>query len=109
MAITPITTLDRVKVILKINDTNSDDLITMLIPMVQDEFTTYCNYIDDLGQPEQLPAVLELPAIKTISREITNPNNYTSESVGDVSVSYNITVPDDIKTMLNKVRKLKFF
>lgn len=36
-------TIDEVKTLLKITDTTKDDLIETLIPMVQDDISTYCN------------------------------------------------------------------
>lgn len=101
-----IITLDEVKSILQISNTNYDDLIEeTLIPSVQDYVQNYCN--DDFL--DGFPSGLKLAVAKLIQYQLSNVSpNISSETIGKYSVSYVVGYPKEITDMLNNYRKVFF-
>ena len=67
----------------------------------------YCNndFTDDEGD-EDLPGGVELALNKLVNKH--DKIGVTSESKGRISVSYAEGLPDEIKSILNEYRKMKW-
>ena len=102
-----ITTEKNVKTILKIVDTNSDALIKLLIPMVEQQILTYTKNTFLVDDAVVFPADVELAAIKLINYHMNHNDNVAAESAGNSSTTFITDIPCDIKAMLNPYRKLK--
>lgn len=103
-----IITLAEVKTLLSISDDTKDDQIEMMIPIVEDFVTKYCN--DDFTDEDGVtffPAGLKLPTAQLIKFQM-DYKGVSSESIGDYSVSFFGNVPDGIKSMLRPYKKLRF-
>ena len=100
-----VTTVSEVKTILQISGSSSDAVISTLIPIVSDYIKVYCRMTDQ--EIEDAPG-LKLTAINMIKFQMSNTQgNATSETIGDYSVSYSNSYPDNIKDVLDNYRKPK--
>lgn len=103
-----IITLAEVKTLLSISDDTKDDQIEMMIPIVEDFVTKYCNddFTDEDGVTS-FPAGLKLPTAQLIKFQL-DYKGVSGESIGDYSVSFFGNIPDGIKSMLRPYKKLRF-
>jgi hypothetical protein len=108
-----ITTLEKVKLILGINDTSKDSKITALIPMMEEQYLEIRRKHFDTDQIGEIvyPKGSELTVIKMIEYTLRNLKNsgIASQSLGDFSISYeNIksgSYPDSITKEIKKYIK----
>lgn len=103
-----IVTLAEVKTLLSISDDTKDDQIEMMIPIVEDFVTKYCNddFTDEDGVTS-FPAGLKLPTAQLIKFQMEF-KGVAGSTVGDYSVSFFANIPDGIRSMLRPYKKLKF-
>ena len=105
-----ITTLANVKLILGIEDTSSDSLIEMLIPMVEADYLFFRNKPFDVDEEgiTQYPANAELVAIRMLDYLKDNDNfdgSIASEGISRYSVVYGTMTrgyPDTIVGMIER-------
>ena len=77
----PVITVDETKTLLRITNSNRDDLIEMLIPLIEGDINNYCNQTFVLW-----PAWMKLPASKMIAFQMEySASAMSSESQGGYS------------------------
>ncbi len=91
-----ITTLEKTKIVLGINDNRYDTRINTLIPMIEEEYLEIRNKPFETDELNNIvyPANAELTAIKMVGYNLFNISNLNkkSESLGDYSVSFQDTI-----------------
>ncbi len=103
-----ITTLANVKAVLGITDSSKDSQISAMIPLVEARYLALRNKaFDVVNSVTVYPTGAELTAIKMISYDLKNNNNYgiTSESLGDYSVSYEEVLSGYPKSIISEIKK----
>jgi hypothetical protein len=113
-----IITLTEVKTFLQITNTDSDALITALIPEVEAYVKRYTNneMIDGEGA-DSYPLGIKKPVSELIRYELNErakQSGKTSESLGSWSASYAVSndsqgYPDNVIGLLKPFRKIKFY
>lgn len=85
-----ITTLDKVKAVLNIKDTNSDTRIIAMIPIVEDEILAWRNKPFDTDEDGDIvyPEGAESVAIKLIGNDLVAKSGIMSEKLAAYSVVY---------------------
>ena len=94
--------IDNVKLLLDVSDTSKDDLLALLISMVQDEVSAYCN-IDDI------PAALDsiIVQIVVIKYNRLGAEGVASQNFNGASESFIDLYPAPILSALNSYRKVR--
>jgi len=102
-------TRNEVKLLLNIRDHERDNIIDLLIPITEMYIKNYCgNEFLDYDGVEVFPIDLKLPASKIINSYMNNNGNIQKEQIGDVSITYNNVIDNDIRQTLNRYRKFVF-
>ena len=94
--------LDKLKLILSINDNTKDGLLALILDIVIQEFLDYTNR-EDL--PDGANAVVIQMAVIQYNR--IGSQGLTSQGYSGVSESYLSDYPDNIRKQLNRYRKIK--
>ncbi|MEC5422122.1 phage head-tail connector protein [Virgibacillus sp. C22-A2] len=96
-----------VKSILRWKTTKHDDYTTTMLPLMIEAVKDDCNnpFIDENGK-ESLPGGVQIAVAKWIEYN-TNQAGVTGRSQG-VSYSYDVNVPDSIKSFLRPYKRLRF-
>lgn len=96
-------TIEEVKIMLKIYDDKSDDLISTMIPLIEDFLRRKCR--DEFTNG--FPPGIKIPAVMLINH-ILNDKGLQSERIGDYSVQFFGNLPESIESLLKPYRKIKF-
>lgn len=107
-----ITTLQKVKTILHITDNSKDDLITELIPLVEEDYQILQKGLfktDEAGN-RIYPVGAELTAIRMIEYQMSNrPSGVSSETISRYSASYEAAEKGYPQSIIGKIKKLVRF
>lgn len=93
--------LTQVKLLLGVTDTSKDALLTLLIEQCSDEAVAYCNLLE---YDEKLDRIVVKMVIQTYNR--LGSEGVAAQSFSGVSESFIDGYTLDIKTALNRYRKL---
>ena len=96
-------TVEEVKTMLKLYDDTSDNLISVMIPLIEDFLRRKCR--DDF--PNGFPPGIKIPAVIIINHFL-NDKGIQSERIGDYSVEFFGNLPQSVESLLKPYRKLKF-
>lgn len=97
--------IENMKLILGINDTSKDDVLTLYINRASNFVLDYCN-IDESSLTLSLKEVIEDIAVFNYRNK--GIENVISEGKGSLSESYRESLPSDIYRRLNEYRRMKF-
>jgi len=99
----------KVKTILWIVDTEFDDYLNTVVPMMLEYAEKYCNqeWRDDNGNPEDVPGPVIMFITKAAEYSILQAG-VQSEKLGDYSISVTDDIPDSVLAHLKPYRKVKF-
>ena len=95
-------TTDEVKTLLKITDNSKDDLIDTLLPMVQDDISTYCNTTTFLNGMKPVSALMVNYLMS--ANENTGKQSETIGTYSYSSASAKNGYPDFIYSTLDKYK-----
>lgn len=100
--------ITEVKNILGITTTKHDTYLATVVPLFTEAAQDYCNnpFTDESGA-EALPGGVKIAIAKWCQLNM-NQSGLKSRSMGEVSYSYDLTIPDTIKGLLRPHRRLKF-
>ena len=99
--------LVRLKMLLGIEGTNEDELLTFILESTEQKILNYCNL-------KELPAELEHVLVEMTARFYNSPDGVAaSMKVGDTSVNYSTAKDEqniihDYKSQLNRFRRLSW-
>ena len=94
--------LDKLKLLLNIQDDAQDELLMTLISLCKDEATMYCN-LDEYSA--KLDSVVIQMVIERYNR--IGSEGATQQSSSGVSMTYDSFYSDKVRWMLNKNRRVK--
>lgn len=103
-----ITTLQKVKTILQLPDNSKDDLITELIPFVEEDYEVLQKkpFTADESGNKIYPTGAELIAIRMIEYQMSNrPSGVISETISRYSVSYEDAEKGYPKSIIGKIKR----
>lgn len=99
--------LEKLKMLLGIEGTDEDELLTFILESTEQKILNYCNL-------KELPAELENVLIEMSARFYNSPDGVTdSMKIGDTSVNYSMSKDEqniihDYKAQLNRFRRLSW-
>lgn len=94
--------LDKLKLLLNIQDDEQDELLQVLISLCKDEAYVYCNLPE---YNEKLDGAVLQMVIERYNR--IGSEGATQQSSSGVSMTYDSFYSDKVRWMLNKQRKVK--
>jgi hypothetical protein len=102
-----VTSLEKVKSVLRKSDSSFDEVITNLIPIVEDYMKGYCNddFLDDEGKVSY-PKGYEFIAIRIIQYVLNNKAGLNSEGIDVYNSVFSTDFPADVLRGLK--RRLNF-
>jgi len=101
--------ITKVKTISWIIDTEFDDYLNTVVPMLLEYAEKYCNqeWRDDNGNPEDVPGPVIMFVAKATEYSIAQAG-VKSETLGDYSISIADDIPASALAHLKQYRKVKF-
>lgn len=93
--------LDKMKIMLGINDTEKDALLTMIIDTAKDYIESYCNTVYDASYDN----IVVQMALEDYSK--IGSQGLSSQSAGGASESYLSDYSTKITKLLNKYKKIR--
>lgn len=97
--------LEDIKLLLNITDNSKDNLLNKLLTKSQNTVFEYCNNTFVDGTPQGVEDLIVELAIIRYNK--LGSEGLQSESYSGISQTFNQDIPQDIKSELNKYRRLK--
>lgn len=94
--------LDKIKLLLSINDDTADDLLNTLISMCKEEAYIYCNLPEYNTKLDNIVVSMVIEKYNRIGSE-----GSISQSASGISATYDSFYSDKIVKMLNKHRRVR--
>lgn len=101
--------MDEIKSILGIKGTNDDDYLNVMVPILAEHASDYCNnsFLDGTTGLAYLPGGVRLFIAKACEHNMQQAG-LKSRSMGSVSYSYDLDFPDSLHKYLRPYKRLKF-
>ena len=94
--------LDKIKLLLSMNDDTADDLLNTLISMGKEEAYIYCNLPEYSQKLDNIVVCMVIEKYNRIGSE-----GATSQSASGISATYDSFYSEKIVKMLNKHRRVR--
>ena len=94
--------LDKIKLLLSMNDDAADDLLNTLISMCKEEAYIYCNLPEYSQKLDNIVVCMVIEKYNRIGSE-----GSTSQSASGISATYDSFYSEKIVKMLNKHRRVR--
>ena len=94
--------LDKIKLLLSMNDDTADDLLNTLISMRKEEAYIYCNLPEYSQKLDNIVVCMVIEKYNRIGSE-----GSTSQSASGISATYDSFYSEKIVKMLNKHRRVR--